>query len=138
MEDFFCTIYYYTNGFYSAELDDYLYSTVPGYLHIGLVMLIATVLICGFYYYLYKPVRNQTKWWFFYVLINAVVNFCFSMWYTMTPLINNEIDPQLEWTYLDCPFMSVTNVIWASVMFLVCSLVIKWWSPCKYVPFQKF
>lgn len=138
MEDFFCTIYYYTNDFYSPELDDYLYQAVPGYLHIGLIMLIASVLISAVYYYLFKPVRNQVKWWFGYAVINALVNFAFSMWYTMTPLINNEIDPQVQWTYLDCTFMSITNVLWCFVMYVVSSLLIKWWSPAKYVPFQIF
>ena len=32
MEDLFNSIYYYTNGFYSVELDSYLYETIPGYL----------------------------------------------------------------------------------------------------------
>ena len=31
MEDLFNSIYYYTNGFYSVELDSYLYETIPGY-----------------------------------------------------------------------------------------------------------
>lgn len=138
IENFFCTIYYYTNSFYSQELDNYLYGTVPGYLHIGLIMLMASVIICAIYYYLFKPVRNQVKWWFGYAFINALVNFAFAMWYTMTPLLSNQINPQDEWTPLDCTFMSITNILWCFVMFILTSLLIKWWSPAKYVPFQVF
>ena len=47
MEDLFNSIYYYTNGFYSVELDSYLYETIPGYLHIGAFMLICSfVVLC--------------------------------------------------------------------------------------------
>lgn len=49
MEDLFNSIYYYTNGFYSVELDSYLYETIPGYLHIG-----AFMLICSFVVWLYS------------------------------------------------------------------------------------
>ena len=47
MEDFFSTIYYYTNGFYSVELDSYLYYTIQGYLHIGLFMLVCSFVVCA-------------------------------------------------------------------------------------------
>ena len=64
MEDLFNSIYYYTNGFYSVELDSYLYETIPGYLHIGAFMLICSFVVCAIFYYVLAPVRKQTMWWY--------------------------------------------------------------------------
>lgn len=55
MEDLFNSIYYYTNGFYSVELDSYLYETIPGYLHIGAFMLICSFVVCAIFY---PQIRN--------------------------------------------------------------------------------
>lgn len=138
MREFFDGIYYYTNGFYSPELDNYLYDTKPGHLHVGLVMLITTCLASLMYYYLFKPIRRQILKWFITWFIFAIVNFCFALWYTMTPLINNEVDTKDSWSNLDCVFFSMTNVFWSLLVYIVCALLIKWWSTCKYVPFRKF
>lgn len=137
MEDFFDSIYYWTNSLYSVELDNFLYNT-PGYAHIGIFMLFTTFVISAVFYYMFKPVTKQTFWWFIFGLINAVINFCYVLWYTMTPLINNEVAEEDEWTYLDCTFMGVANIIWACIFFVVAALLIKWWSPAKYVPFRNF
>lgn len=138
MEDFFCTIYYYTNGFYSVELDSYLYESVPGYLHVGLFMFLCSLVTSALFYYVFAPVQKQTMWWFIYAGINAIINLGFALWYTMTPLINNEIDAEQEWMYLDCTMFGITNIIWSFIVFVVVSLIIKWGSIAKYVPFQKF
>lgn len=138
MEDFFTTIYYWTNNFYSVELDSYLYDTTPGYLHVGVSALIISIITCAMYYYLHAPVRKQTMWWWTYAFFNAIINICVALWYTVTPLINNEIEPDYSWSYLDCFAFSFTNAIWSFVFFVVASLLIKWWSVDKYVPFQKF
>ena len=70
MEEFFNTMYLYTNGLYGDLLDTYLYETTPGYLHIGLFLLISTFLVCAFFYYILAPVRKQTLWWFVFAGIN--------------------------------------------------------------------
>ncbi len=138
MTGFFNSIYYWTNDFYSELLDNYLYDTVAGYLHIGLMMVVTSFVVCAMFYYILAPVRKQTFWWFVYSGINAVINFFFAIWYTYTPLINNEIDSENEWSYLDATMFSVTNVIWSFIIFVVASLIIKWGSAAKYIPFQKF
>ena len=138
MEDFFSTIYYYTNSFYDELLDTYLYETIPGYLHVGLILLISTIIVCFLFYYLFAPVRKQTLWWFFYAGINAIVNILVALWYSMTPLINNEIAIDERWTFLDSFGFSVANAIWSFIFFVIASLILKWGSIAKYVPFQKF
>lgn len=138
MEQFFTTFYYWTNFLYSLELDNFLYQTKPGYVHVGLVMIIVTALASVFFYYLFKPVRRQNFWWFVTAGVAAAINFLFAIWYTVTPLINNEIDPNDEWTILDSVFFSVSNAFWSFVFFVVVALIIKWKSTCKYVPFGKF
>ena len=101
-------------------------------------MLIFSFVVCAIFYYVLAPVRKQTMWWFVYSGINAIINFVFALWYTMTPLINNEVAPSEEWLYLDRTMLSFTNVIWSFIFFVVASLIIKWGSTAKYVPFQKF
>lgn len=138
MEAFFNTMYLYTNGLYGDLLDTYLYETTPGYLHIGLFLLISTFVVCAIFYYILAPVRKQTLWWFVCAGANAVVNILFSLWYSMTPLINNGIPIDESWTYLDCYGLGIANALWSFVFFVIASLIIKWWSIAKFVPFQKF
>lgn len=137
MEDFFNTIYFWTNELYSLELDNYLYET-PGYIRIGLVTVILSFLFSAIYYYLYKPVKKQTIWWFGFFGFSALINFIYTLWYTMTPLINNEIESVKRWSYLDCIFMGVADIIWSFTFYILAALILKWWSPAKYFPFQKF
>jgi hypothetical protein len=137
MESLFNTIYGWTI-WYSQELDNYLYEAVQGYLHNGLVMVITSFVICMLFYYVFKPVRRQIFWWFMYFAIDAIINFLFAIYYTMTPLVNNEISSEDSWTNLDCIFFGISDILWAFIAFAIFSLLFKWWSPCKYVPFVKF
>ena len=75
MEEFFNTIYYYTNNFYGVELDNYLYETEPGYLHNGIALIVFSFITCAAFYYLKAPVRRQMLWWLCFVGINASLNF---------------------------------------------------------------
>jgi len=138
MEEFFDTIYLYTNGVYGQELDNYLYATVPGYVHVGLIMVCLSLLMTIAFYYVVKPVRFQMTTWITCVAINAFLNFLVAMWYTNTPLINNEVDDSESWTVIDTFGFGMSNVIWSFAFLLVFSLLIKWWSPSKYIPFKKF
>lgn len=138
MDTLFNTLYYYLRSLYSRELDDYLYSTIPGYLHLGIILTLSTFIVCAVFYYLLAPVRNQTKWWFVYAGINAVINIAAGLYYTVTPLINNQIDPSEEWSYLDCFGFCLANILLSFIFFIIASLLIKWGSTAKYVPFQKF
>ena len=138
MDTFFSTIYYYTNGLYGQELDNYLYETVPGYVHVGLAMIVLSGIITAVFYYMLKPVRKQWGIWFLCLGLNAFLNLLIALWYTNTPLINNEIDDSETWTVLDTFGFGCANVLWSVVTVLVVSLFIKWWSPAKYIPFKKF
>ena len=138
MTNFFNTIYCYTNGLYGQNLDNYLFASVPGYLHIGLVMVVVTAIASALYYYLIKPVRRQNFWWFVTAGVAAAINFLFGLYYTETPLINNEVDSDASWSTLDSVFFSLSNAFWSFVFFIGIALIIKWWSTCKYVPFRKF
>lgn len=138
MEQFFNTLYYYTNNFYCIELDNYLYEKVPGYLHNGIVLLILSIIFCIAYYYVKAPVKKQMLWWFIFAGFNAISNFFFGLWYTMTPLINNEIEISEEWSYFDCFVFGLVSSVFSFVFFVIISLLIKWWSPAKFIPFRKF
>lgn len=138
MDTFFSTIYYYTNGLYCEELDSYLYETVPGYIHAGLTMIVSSAIFTAIFYYMLKPVRRQWVSWFVCMGLNALVNLFLALWYTNTPLINNEIDSSESWTVLDTFGFGVANIIWSVIFVHAISLLIKWWSPAKYIPFRKF
>lgn len=138
MKSFFDTVYYFTNGFYNELLDSYLYDTIPGYLYTGIFLLLFSFIVSALFYYAFAPVRRQTFWWFIYGGINIVLNIGVALYYTMTPLINNEIEADKAWTYLDCFGFCIANLIWSCISFVIASLIIKWGSIDKYVPFQKF
>ena len=138
MEEFFNTIYYYTNFLYGEKLDNYLYEIVPGYIHVGIVMVCLSLLTTITFYYVVKPIRHQMATWIICVALNAFINLLVAMWYTNTPLINNEIDESKVWTVLDTFGFSGSNVIWSFVFLLGFSRLIKWWSPSKFIPFKKF
>lgn len=135
MGDFFNTIYNWTKWLYCQELDNYLYETVPGYYQVGLVVLIVTLLSSIVFYYLLKPVRRQYFWWFVVAGVAAGINFLFGLYYTETPLINNEVDSADSWLTLDCIFFSLSNAMWSFVFFTIFAFIFKWRSTCKYVPF---
>ena len=138
MEEFFDTIYLWTSGFYGQELDNYMYDTVPGYLHVGLIMAGLSLLICWIFYYVLKPVRRQYLIWGVCVGVNALLNFVVALCYTNTPRINNEIDDAECWTLLDTLGFGVTNILWSVVAMLLFALIIKWWSPAKFIPYKYF
>lgn len=138
MEEFFDTIYLYTSGLYGQELDNYMYETVPGYLHVGLTMFFLSLLVCIFFYYILKPVRHQYAIWFGCLGANAILNLGVALWYTNTPLLNNEIDDADCWTILDTFGFGVANIAWSIVALFLFALIIKWWSPAKFIPYKKF
>lgn len=138
MKYFFDQLYYFTNSMYSMQLDNYLYAIVPGYLHIGLVMLLVSLIICTIFYYMFAPVRKQLFWWAMFVAFNGVINFLIALYYTCHPLMKNEIEFEKAWSYLDCFMFGVTDFFWSAVFFTIISLIIKWGSTAKYVPFKVF
>lgn len=138
MEEIFDTIYLYTSGFYSEKLDNFLYDTTTGYVHVGLVMVITALLLCLTFYYIIKPVRRQMFTWFLTLGTNAIINFVFALYYTVTPLINSQVDPNEEWAILDSIFFGIANIFWSAVFFTAFAFLSKWWSPAKYIPFKKF
>lgn len=85
-----------------------------------------------------KPVRHQMGIWFGCLSLNALLNMAVALWYTNTPLINNEIDESETWTTLDTFGFGIANIIWSVIFVVVFSLLFKWWSPAKYIPFRKF
>lgn len=138
MDRFFNTLYYYLRGFYSQDLDNYLYAAIPGYLHLGIILTVSTLVVCAVFYYMLAPVRNQTRWWLIYACINAIINIVAGLYYTVSPLINNQIDPINEWSYIDCFGFCIANILLSFIFFVIASLLIKWGSTAKFVPFQKF
>lgn len=76
--------------------------------------------------------------WLGCLFLNALLNLIVAIWYTNTPLINNEIDESDIWTVIDTFGFGVANIIWSILFFILVSIFIKNWSPAKYIPFKKF
>lgn len=138
MKDFFDLLYYFTNSMYSDQLDNYLCADASGYLHVGLFMLLFSLIVSAVFYYAFAPVRKQLFWWLIYAAINGAINFVSALYFTCSPLINNKVAPDERWEYLDSFMFGVTNIFWSVIFFTVIALIIKWGSTAKYVPFKKF
>ena len=86
MEDFFNTIYYWTNSLYCEELDNYLYDTVPGYLHVGLSMLVMSLIVCWLFYYRGERSFLQPFGKIIYGLFRIFHRESFSVFFRLYPL----------------------------------------------------
>lgn len=137
MKDFFDLIYGWTNGLYAEALDNYLFDERE-YIYVGWVMIGICLVVSAVFYYGHKPVRKQMLKWFLYLGVAALLNFVWAWFRADTPLRNNQISSDEMWAGIDCVFFGFANVLWTIVFFFLVALVAKWWSPNKYVPFQKF
>jgi ABC-type Fe3+-siderophore transport system permease subunit len=119
---------------YGLELDNYMYES-GGYAVSGMMAMIFAIATCFFFYYIFKPMTNQKFKWGMVLLVNVVLDLFYALYHTMTPLVNNEIDPSQEWSYLDCFMFGITDALLGAVFFIIFCFIIKWKSTVKYVPF---
>ena len=109
------------------------------YMPIFLILVISVALVATCYYYAVNHPRvNRWYHWLFFNLGTGLLNF------TLTWIIASDeivayygeqgMESPYDWTnYL---ILSSIALLWTSIVFLVFSFIIKWWSPnCKRTPF---
>lgn len=140
---------------YSDALDRYLlgwdcnadaWADTILYNRFGLIAILTSAILAGFYYYVWCPVRRQRLWWFLLLLINAIVNAIIGF-----TLLNSDYEEGLIGDCLiyddngqqvidtmDFVWFGFVNAILAIVLFYFFSWAIKWGSrtgkyyPCNY------
>ena len=150
MKEFFDTMYGWTSIFYGTKLDTFMFTELNdssgnplpgfgvGYLHCGIALIVLSLIVSLLFYYVFAPVRKQYFWWFVFAGINAIINFIFAVWYTLTPLVNNEVPQDAAWTEMDGVMFAITNSFWSFIFFVIAAFILKWKSIDKYVPFKFF
>ncbi len=143
----FNSLYYYTYllGLYGEKLDNFLLENGPvdgsdfsWYACMGVVCVISSLVVSAIFYYVLAPVRRQMFWWLIYALINIVINIFSALYFSWSPIINNEVDSNELWSGFDILGLCFANAIWSFIFFIIVALIIKWKSTAKYVPFKKF
>jgi hypothetical protein len=144
------TIYKWFDRLYNSNLAEHLsgwdeatsdYTKTNLFSLLGIVALSVAVVFCTVYYYILNHPRfNRVGSWVTVLIIVAVLNFGFAFQQTLSDVENNNISSDLQpITWIDCFVFAFTNLIIASLFFLICSLFIKWGSRnAKYAPFIKF
>jgi hypothetical protein len=146
----FETIYRWFGGMFNSNLAEHLsgwdetagdYTKTNLFSLVGTVALTVAIVLCVAYYYIINHPRFNRVWSWLTVLITvAVLNFGFAFRQTLSDVKNDNISSDLQpITWIDCFGFAFTNLIIASLFFLICSLIIKWGSRnAKYSPFVKF
>ena len=147
---FFSILYSWLVGWYGTDLDNFLSDPNEGmnYLIIGVITLIISFVL-GLLYY---KIIDKPKWahwycWLITLAINALINFWWPWQVLLQNLIDGDMDVQDEQTgkmvtYVtdgNCLMFGVSNMIMATLIFIVLSFVIFRFisTNCKYSPLCK-
>lgn len=147
---FFSILYSWLVGWYGTDLDNFLSDPNEGmnYLIIGVITLIISFVL-GLLYY---KIIDKPKWahwycWLITLAINALINFWWPWQVLLQNLYDGDMDVQDEQTgkmvtYVtdgNCLMFGVSNMIMATLIFIVLSFVIFRFisTNCKYSPLCK-
>lgn len=147
---FFSILYSWLVGWYGTDLDNFLSDPNEGmnYLIIGVITLIISFVL-GLLYY---KIIDKPKWahwycWLITLAINALINFWWPWQVLLQNLFDGDMDVQDEQTgkmvtYVtdgNCLMFGVSNMIMATLIFIVLSFVIFRFisTNCKYSPLCK-
>lgn len=147
---FFSILYSWLVGWYGTDLDNFLSDPNEGmnYLIIGVITLIISFVL-GLLYY---KIIDKPKWahwycWLITLAINALINFWLPWQVLLQNLYDGDMDVQDEQTgkmvtYVtdgNCLMFGVSNMIMATLIFIVLSFVIFRFisTNCKYSPLCK-
>lgn len=121
---------------------------------IGLITISLTVLfVIGYYYlpcWLFNHPRSNRWWnWLIILVVAGIINFFIAYGWTINDFLNGMIGDCLMYVrdsegnivaqliyQSDCLLFGVANFLVTILVFILSSLLIKWWSRnCKYSPF---
>lgn len=141
----FKLIYSWFYGIYSMYLFDYLKGMdcngndvgPDHFVKIGFAMLVASLLVAVFYYYIIDHPRFNRWWsWLIMMFISVAANFTYGFSYVYNRLnggqipncfVTTESGEQLL-TNSNCFSFGLTNAFIGAIVFIIFSLLIKWWS----------
>ena len=139
IQDFIANIYELWGGAYFEGISDDMYD-INAYLPIFLWMIISIVIVCVTYYYVINSTRlNRWYWWGTFNLATSLLNFGIAWGISHGKLLDLYNSQNMDLPYSAMteffPFASIC-FCWTFVLFLVFSMMIKWWSSaCKHSPF---
>lgn len=144
----FETIYRWFISLFGTNLAEHLsgwdeaagdYSKTNLFTIIGIITLSVAIVVCVIYYYVLNHPR-QNRWWkwlLFWLLPVAVFGFIVAFATTVSDVLSDNVSSNIaDIRGLDCLGFGFANLIIASLFFIICSVIIKWWSSnCKNSPF---
>jgi hypothetical protein len=146
MNDFFAMIYELFLGLYGQNLGYYLFGfdcdfavvNQSGYAFVGFWLIGISIAVAALFYYAINSPRFQ-RWyhWLIMLGVNATINFLVAFNLTNGDLGAGKIpecfitDPATQQTLIDnasCIGFGLANVIVSSLLFIIISFSIRWWS----------
>ena len=153
MGEFFGSIYTALfEGLFGINLADYLWGLTSQdganlYIGIGLWMFGVSLLVAVLFYYIINHPRLNTWWgWGIFMIINAMVNFCLGIWWTLSDLWAGDMEVYDKETRQMVTFVTegaclsfgIANAILSLFAFFIISMAIKWKSTnASQAPFNK-
>ena len=106
-----------------------------------------SLLVAVLFYYIINHPRLNTWWgWGIFMIINAAVNFCLGIWWTLSDLWAGDMEVYDKETRQmvtfvtegDCLSFGIANAILSLFAFFIISMAIKWKSTnVSQAPFNK-
>lgn len=145
MGNFFGSIYCWFEDFFGIELANYLWGQSSPqqltnmYIGIGLSMVIISLFIVILFYYIINHPKMNNWWsWLIFLAGNAIINFIVGWQWVLSDYYeglmvktasdtNQEIALNISEGDIMC--FGVSNMILATLAFIIFSYLIKWWSP---------
>lgn len=145
----YCAVF---EDFFSHELADYLWglvspdSTSNSFIGIGLWMFGITLAVALIYYYaIDNPGLNHWWGWGIFLVVNAIINFIVGWQWVLKDYYAGLMVKIDSATNMKVPLgigeseilcFGVSNMLLSIVVFIIFSLIVKWWSNnCSEAPF---
>lgn len=152
MDELFGSMYCWLEDFFGIELANYLWGGYSPkqdgnmFIGIGLCMLgISFIVAIVFYYVVNHPRLNNWRGWLIFLGANAIINFIvgwqrvqwdFDDGMMIKTIVSTGASEKLNIYESDILAFGVTNMIVATIAFVVISYMVKWWSTnCSHAPF---
>ncbi len=146
------TIYCWFKSFFGLDLAEHLwgwdmttgdYTKANQFNSIGLYMIILTLFLVIFFYYILNHPRFNRWWnWLIVLGVNLFLNFLYAWRITLSDLNTNAISDDLLYVRnpdtgqiisqkiveSNCVYFGITNAIIATIVFILLSFMLRWWS----------
>lgn len=143
MKDFFASIYEVFISFYGDNLAGYLYGFCDDgdgglYSQIGLSMLIITIVLSVFYYFIFvNAERYKLKYWMIFFILSGLLSGLVSFYLPFKDIDSGLVCPQYIFEIESVIFFSIVNLIISLILFLFLSYLLKFVGKpqARYTPF---